>query len=277
MANGGLTRLQIFIDDLREEFVRDYVFPMFRANCLYEGTYMLGTSIARPLIAKRQIEIAKETGADAVSHGATGKGNDQARARHSGKSSGAAACSQHRSGQVRFELGYYALKPDIRVIAPWREWSLTSRTSMIEYAEKNGIPVEAKKRNAPPYSTRPPALIPAVWQSAGRSAASPCRHGRQPAAHQLRGQRAGGPLDSGAGGHVPPLCVPGTGARPGAACCELAVRGERDVRAQAPDKATIVEVEFEHGDAVAIDGVRLSPAALLTKCVPALAHAHARV
>ena len=97
--------------------MRDYVFPMFRANCLYEGTYMLGTSIARPLIAKRQIEIAIETGADAVAHGATGKGNDQ----------------------VRFELGYYALKPDIRVIAPWREWDLTSRTSMIEYAEKNGV------------------------------------------------------------------------------------------------------------------------------------------
>src|SRR5471030_2752922 len=105
----------IYIDDLREEFVRDFVFPMFRANALYEGQYLLGTSIARPLIAKRQIEIARETGADAVAHGATGKGNDQ----------------------VRFELSYYALAPDIKVIAPWREWKLNSRTDMIEYAEKN--------------------------------------------------------------------------------------------------------------------------------------------
>src|SRR5262249_35712539 len=106
---------QIFIDDLREEFVRDYVFPMFRANAMYEGVYLLGTSIARPLIAKRQIEIAREVGADAVCHGATGKGNDQ----------------------VRFELSYYALQPDIKVIAPWREWELNSRTKLIEYAEKN--------------------------------------------------------------------------------------------------------------------------------------------
>ena len=121
---------QIFIDDLREEFVRDFVFPMMRANALYEGTYLLGTSIARPLIAKRQIEIAREVGADAVCHGATGKGNDQ----------------------VRFELGYYALQPNIKVIAPWREWELTSRSSMLAYAEKAGIPIEAKKRNAPPYS-----------------------------------------------------------------------------------------------------------------------------
>ena len=121
---------EIFVEDLREEFVRDFVFPMFRANTIYEGEYLLGTSIARPLIAKRQIEIARETGADAVSHGATGKGNDQ----------------------VRFELGYYALKPDIRVIAPWREWDLTSREKLLTYAEQHGIPVEMKKKNGSPYS-----------------------------------------------------------------------------------------------------------------------------
>ncbi len=121
---------EIYIDDLREEFVRDFVFPMFRANTVYEGEYLLGTSIARPLIAKRQIEIAKETGADAVSHGATGKGNDQ----------------------VRFELGYYALQPDIHVIAPWREWDLTSREKLLQYAERHGIPVEMKKKAGSPYS-----------------------------------------------------------------------------------------------------------------------------
>jgi argininosuccinate synthase len=122
---------EIFIDDLREEFVRDFVFPMFRANALYEGTYLLGTSIARPLIAKRQIEIAIETGADAVAHGATGKGNDQ----------------------IRFELGYYALKPDIKVIAPWREWDLNSRTRLLEYAEARQIPIAKDKRGEAPYST----------------------------------------------------------------------------------------------------------------------------
>jgi argininosuccinate synthase len=122
---------EIFIDDLREEFVRDFVFPMFRANAIYEGEYLLGTSIARPLIAKRQIEIASATGADAVSHGATGKGNDQ----------------------VRFELGYYALQPDIRVIAPWREWDLTSRERLLAYAEQHGIPIEMKHREGgSPYS-----------------------------------------------------------------------------------------------------------------------------
>jgi argininosuccinate synthase len=122
---------QIYIDDLREEFVRDFVFPMFRANAIYEGEYLLGTSIARPLIAKRQIEIARETGADTVSHGATGKGNDQ----------------------VRFELGYYALEPGIKVIAPWREWDLTSRERLLAYAEKHGIPVEMKHKNGgSPYS-----------------------------------------------------------------------------------------------------------------------------
>src|SRR6201989_1181365 len=121
---------EIFIEDLREEFVRDFVFPMFGANALYEGQYLLGTSIARPLIAKRQIEIAQMVGADAVSHGATGKGNDQ----------------------VRFELGYYALNPNIRVIAPWREWNLTSRTRLIEYAEENQIPITKDKRGEAPFS-----------------------------------------------------------------------------------------------------------------------------
>jgi len=121
---------EIFIEDLREEFVANYVFPMFRANALYEGVYLLGTSIARPLIAKRQIEIAKQVGADAVAHGATGKGNDQ----------------------VRFELSYYANKPDIKIIAPWREWNLNSRTKLINYAEKNQIPVAKDKRGEAPYS-----------------------------------------------------------------------------------------------------------------------------
>lgn len=127
----GIRAENIFIDDLREEFVRDFVFPMFRANAIYEGEYLLGTSIARPLIAKRQIEIARMTGADSVSHGATGKGNDQ----------------------VRFELGYYALEPGIKVIAPWREWDLLSREKLLAYAEKNGIPVEMKhKQGGAPYS-----------------------------------------------------------------------------------------------------------------------------
>lgn len=121
----------IYIEDLREEFVRDYVFPMFRANALYEGVYLLGTSIARPLIAKRQIEIAEETGADAVSHGATGKGNDQ----------------------VRFELGYYALNPDIKVIAPWREWDLNGRKELLEYARSHQISIPRDKEDEPPYST----------------------------------------------------------------------------------------------------------------------------
>ncbi|NQU61167.1 MAG: argininosuccinate synthase [Rhodospirillales bacterium] len=122
---------EIFVEDLRDEFVRDYVFPMFRANAIYEGTYLLGTSIARPLIAKRQIEIAAQVGADAVAHGATGKGNDQ----------------------VRFELGYYALNPDIKIIAPWREWDLNSRTKLIEYAGKHQIPVPKDKEGEAPYST----------------------------------------------------------------------------------------------------------------------------
>src|SRR5499433_2574397 len=127
----GIKPGNIFIEDVREEFVKDYVFPMFRANALYEGVYLLGTSIARPLIAKKQIEIAEKVGADAVAHGATGKGNDQ----------------------VRFELGYYALKPDITVIAPWREWDLGSRTKLIEYAEKHQIPIAKDKRGEAPFST----------------------------------------------------------------------------------------------------------------------------
>ncbi len=122
---------EIFIEDLREEFVRDFVYPMFRANALYEGVYLLGTSIARPLISKRQVEIAHLTGADAVSHGATGKGNDQ----------------------VRFELGYYALDPHIKVIAPWREWDLDSRTKLLDFAQKNQIPIASDKAGEPPYST----------------------------------------------------------------------------------------------------------------------------
>ncbi len=145
----GIKPANIFIDDLREEFVRDFVFPMFRANALYEGVYLLGTSIARPLIAKRQIEIVNQTGADAVAHGATGKGNDQ----------------------VRFELGYYALKPDIKVIAPWRVWDLNSRTKLLEFAEKHQIPDRARQ-------ARRGALL----------------HRRQPVAHLLRGQGARGSL-----------------------------------------------------------------------------------
>ncbi|MEO1406845.1 MAG: argininosuccinate synthase [Pseudomonadota bacterium] len=126
----GVKEENIFIDDLREDFVRDYVFPMFRANAVYEGVYLLGTSIARPLIAKRQIEIAQQVGADAVCHGATGKGNDQ----------------------VRFELGYYALQPDIKVIAPWRDWSFKSRTDLLAFAEEHGIPVPTDKRGEAPFS-----------------------------------------------------------------------------------------------------------------------------
>src|SRR6201997_2206049 len=126
----GIKPENIFIEDVREEFVRDYVFPMFRANALYEGVYLLGTSIARPLIAQKQIEIANRLGADAVAHGATGKGNDQ----------------------VRFELSYYALKPDIKIIAPWREWNLTSRTRLLEFAEQNQIPIARDKRGEAPFS-----------------------------------------------------------------------------------------------------------------------------
>src|SRR6202012_2800965 len=126
----GIKPHNIFVEDLREEFTRDYVFPMFRANALYEGVYLLGTSIARPLIAKKQIEIARKTGADAVAHGATGKGNDQ----------------------VRFELAYYALEPDIRVVAPWREWSFKSREALLDFAEKHQIPITKDKRGEAPFS-----------------------------------------------------------------------------------------------------------------------------
>jgi argininosuccinate synthase len=189
---------EIFIEDLREPFVRDYVFPMFRANAVYEGTYLLGTSIARPLIAKRQIEIAHQVGADAVAHGATGKGNDQ----------------------VRFELGYYALDPDIRVIAPWREWDLESRTKLIDYAEKNQIPVPTDKRGEAPYSTD---------------------------ANLLHISYEGKVLED-------PWVGPDE---------DMFTRSVSPQ--EAPDKVTTVEIDFEGGDPVAVDGEKLSPAALLTR------------
>lgn len=189
---------EIFIEDLREEFVRDYVFPMFRANTLYEGVYLLGTSIARPLIAKRQIEIAKMVGADAVAHGATGKGNDQ----------------------VRFELGYYANKPDIKIIAPWREWDLNSRTKLIDYAEKNQIPVAKDKRGESPYSVDANLLH---TSSEGKVLEDPSQE-----APEYVYQRTVSPQD-------------------------------------APDEPTIIEIEFKKGDAIAINGEKLSPASLLTK------------
>jgi argininosuccinate synthase len=189
---------EIYVDDLRDEFVRDYVFPMFRANALYEGVYLLGTSIARPLIAKRQIEIARETGADAVAHGATGKGNDQ----------------------VRFELTYYALNPDIKVIAPWREWDLTSRTRLIEYAEKHQIPVPKDKRGEAPFSVD---------------------------ANLLHISAEGKVLED--PGQEPPDYVYSRTVDP----------------TQAPDEPTVVEIAFERGDPVAVDGKKLGPAALLTR------------
>ena len=189
---------QIFIDDLREEFVRDFVFPMFRANALYEGVYLLGTSIARPLIAKRQIEIAREVGADAVCHGATGKGNDQ----------------------VRFELGYYAQQPDIKVIAPWREWELSSRTDMIDYAMKHQIPVTKDKMGEAPYSMD---------------------------ANLLHISYEGKALED-------------PWVEPDSSMFRLTVDPEK-----APNEAEYVEIEFARGDAVAINGKKLSPAALLTE------------
>lgn len=189
---------QIFIDDLREEFVRDYVFPMFRANTVYEGQYLLGTSIARPLISKRQIEIAKLTGADAVAHGATGKGNDQ----------------------VRFELSYYALNPTIKVIAPWREWAFKSRESLIEFAEKNQIPIAKDKHGEAPFSVDANLLHSS---SEGKVLEDPWLE-----APEYVHQRTISPEN-------------------------------------APDKAVDIEIEFEKGDAVAINGERLSPALLLTK------------
>ncbi len=189
---------EIFVDDLREEFVRDFVFPMFRANAIYEGEYLLGTSIARPLIAKRQIEIARQTGADAVSHGATGKGNDQ----------------------VRFELGYYALEPDIRVIAPWREWDLTSREKLLEYADRHGIAVEMKKKQGSPYSMDA-NLLHISYE--GRILEDPAR---EPEESMWRWTRA---------------------------------------PEKAPNRAQYVELRYQRGDIVSIDGRKHSPAKALAK------------
>ena len=194
----GVKPDHIFIEDLREEFVRDFVFPMMRANALYEGLYLLGTSIARPLIAKRQVEIAAQVGADAVSHGATGKGNDQ----------------------VRFELGYYALNPDIKVIAPWREWDLTSRTRLIEYAEAHQIPIPRDKRGEAPFSTDANLLH---TSSEGLVLEDPWQE-------------------------VPDYVYSRT------------VNPE-----DAPDAPQYVTIDFERGDAVAVDGDGLSPAALLAR------------
>ncbi|MBO6504504.1 MAG: argininosuccinate synthase [Kordiimonadaceae bacterium] len=189
---------EIYIEDLREEFVRDYVFPMFRANTVYEGLYLLGTAIARPLIAKRQIEIAAETGADAVCHGATGKGNDQ----------------------VRFELGYYGLNPNIKVIAPWREWDLSSRTALIDFAEKHQIPVPKDKRGESPFSVD---------------------------ANLLHTSSEGKALED-----------------PWEAAEEYVYSRTDDPVADAPSEPEYIEVEFEKGDAVGINGVAMSPATLLT-------------
>jgi argininosuccinate synthase len=194
----GVKPENIFIEDLREEFVRDFVFPMFRANAVYEGIYLLGTSIARPLIAKTQIEIARKVGADAVCHGATGKGNDQ----------------------VRFELGYYALEPDIHVIAPWREWSFASREALLDFAEKHQIPIAKDKRGDAPFSVDANLLHSS---SEGKVLEDPSVE-----APEFVYQRTIAPED-------------------------------------APDKAQIITVDFERGDAVAIDGETLSPAALLTR------------
>ena len=188
----------IRIDDLRETFVRDYVFPMFRANALYEGTYLLGTSIARPLIARRQVEIARETGADAVAHGATGKGNDQ----------------------VRFELSYYALNPDIRVIAPWRTWDLQSRTDLLAYAEAHQIPIDNASAGEPPYSTDS-NLLHTSYE--GKALEDPWHE-------------------------------------PDEAMFQRTVAPEA-----APDAPRYVEIDFEEGDPVAVDGTRLSPAKLLER------------
>jgi argininosuccinate synthase len=193
----GIRPENIFIEDLREEFVRDYVFPMFRANALYEGVYLLGTSIARPLIGKRQIEIAKQVGADAVCHGATGKGNDQ----------------------VRFELAYYALNPDIKVIAPWREWDLTSRTKLIEFAEQHQIPIAKDKRGEAPFSVD---------------------------ANLLHSSSEGKILED-------------PDAEPHVDVFQRTVSPEA-----APDKPTIIEIGFEKGDAVSLDGKPMSPASMLT-------------
>ena len=188
----------IFIEDLKEEFIKSYVFPMFRANAIYEGTYLLGTSIARPLIAKRQIEIAKKVGANFVAHGATGKGNDQ----------------------IRFELGYYAINPKIKVVAPWREWNLKSRNDLLEYAKKNQIPVPKNKVNEAPYSMDANLLhvsyegkvLEDPWQSPDES-----------------------------------MFITTTS------------------HEKAPDKATVIEIEFKKGDPIALNGKKLSPSSLLSK------------
>jgi len=194
---GGVA--SIYIEDLREEFVRDYVFPMFRANAIYEGEYLLGTSIARPLIAKRMIEIAEAEGADAVSHGATGKGNDQ----------------------VRFELGFYALKPDVKVIAPWREWNLVSRKDMLDFAEKHGIPVERKRAGSKsPYSMD---------------------------ANLLHISYEGYDLED-------PWCEPSE------SMWRWSVSPEN-----APDEAEYIELSYQRGDIVAINGEAMTPATVLTE------------
>ena len=197
---------EIYIEDLREEFVRDYVFPMFRANALYEGLYLLGTAIARPLIAKRQIEIAKLTGADAVAHGATGKGNDQ----------------------VRFELAYYALNPDIKTIVPWREWDFDSRTALLEYAARHQIPIASDKHGEPPYSIDA-NLLHISYE--GRALEDPWVE------------------------------------------ADESVYTRSVAPEKAPDAAQYVEIDFAAGDPVAVDGERLSPAALLTR-LNALGGAH---
>ena len=195
----GIKPDQIFIDDLREEFVRDFVFPMFRANTVYEGEYLLGTSIARPLISKRLIEIAEMTGADAISHGATGKGNDQ----------------------VRFELGAYALNPNIRIIAPWREWDLLSREKLLAYAEKHGIPVEMKhKQGGSPYSMDA-NLLHISYEG---------RHLEDPAAEAEESM------------------------------WRWTVSPEN-----APDEAEYLDIEFSHGDVIALNGAAMSPAQVLTR------------
>src|SRR5215472_6626591 len=194
----GIKPAHIFIEDLREEFVKDYVFPMFRANAQYEGLYLLGTSIARPLIAIKQIEIARQVGADAVAHGATGKGNDQ----------------------VRFELAYYALEPEIKVIAPWREWELNSRTVLLDYAEKHQIPIAKDKRGEAPYSTD---------------------------ANLLHISYEGKALED-------------PWVQPDESMFTRSVAPEK-----APDTPTYVEIEFEEGDPVAVNGVRMSPATMLTE------------
>ena len=192
----GIKPENIFIEDLREEFVRDYVFPMFRANALYEGVYLLGTSIARPLISKRQIEIARKMGADAVCHGATGKGNDQ----------------------VRFELGYYALEPGIKIIAPWREWDFSGRDALLEFARNHQIPIAKDKEGEAPFSVD---------------------------ANLLHSSSEGKVLEDPA--VEPPELV-----------FQRTISPE-----EAPDKPTVIEIGFERGDPVSIDGTAMSPATLL--------------